>query len=128
MIDLVKSIFNKKQKSIELPDCIEIKESGESMIETIAEIAETVYTNEHMFMRKYLLPVVNANNIILAKDFRKYIAATNEKKYTRSRLADALERELTSQEGYIYLVLSLWYPYISTEIKNQYDTTKFFRI
>jgi len=98
------------------------------MIETIVEIATIVYTNKHMFMRKYLLPVVNTRNLILAKGFRKYIASLNEKKYTRSMLALALEQELTSQEGYISLILSLWYPYITTEIIIHYDTTKFFRI
>ena len=67
------------------------------MIETIVEVAKAVYSDGHMFIRKYLLPVVNARNIILAKDLRKHIASLNEKKYARSMLALALEQEITAQ-------------------------------
>lgn len=84
------------------------------MIETIIEVANVIYSNDHMFKRKYLLPVVKVTNIILVKDLRKYIASMNEKKNTRSMLALTLEREITSQEGYISLILSLWYPFITT--------------
>jgi hypothetical protein len=57
-----------------------------------------------------------------------YIAAINARMEPLSNLPHLLEREITNQEGYLSQIRQVWTSFLTTQIRSNYDSTKFFRI